>query len=96
MNMLSFVGIGAFLEFQQGSLYLFLTIAYATVITNLVYLGICEILLQATKNMHWYYYSSIGFSGVRTCFPCLKARAINKINPRMPNSSPSPSPPIHQ
>ena len=93
MNMLSFVGIGAYLEMQQGTLYLFMTIAYATVITNVVYIGICEILLQATKNMHWYYYSSIGFSGVsnRTvlCFqtPHPRTPSLSTASPLHPKSN---------
>jgi len=30
----------------------------------LLYIGICEIIFAATKNDHWYYYSSVGFSGI--------------------------------
>ena len=44
MNMLSFVGIGAWLESKMGTLYFFLTILFSTVMTNGLYIGICYFL----------------------------------------------------
>lgn len=64
MNMLSFVGIGAWLEIKMGTLYFFLTILFSTVLTNGLYIGICFFLAAITHRDQWLFYSSIGFSGV--------------------------------
>jgi membrane associated rhomboid family serine protease len=44
MNMLSFVGIGAWLEMRMGTMYFFLTILWSTILTNSLYIGICSFL----------------------------------------------------
>lgn len=64
MNMLSFVGIGAFLEMKMGTAYLFLTILWSTLLTNSLYIGLCYLITEITHDPSWLYYQSVGFSGV--------------------------------
>ncbi len=64
MNMLAFMGLGAWLEFKVGTAYFVWTIWVSTLLTNTLYIGICFFLATVTKREQWLYYSSIGFSGV--------------------------------